>query len=501
MRKLYIFSALMAVLLLSSCFSDKGNYDYKDPINIRIEGVQANYTVSPTGDRLQISPKVYPEDRQYDFFWLVVPSSASWNEQVDTISHQRDLNYKVNLSVGNYKLRLCATDRSTGVFAYEEYDLYVTTDMGIGWWVLKSENDSADIDFFSDTKTKPNIVQAANGHHLQGTGQNLYFTFNYWDFDESAQRDKRVNAVFVASSKDLAALDYFTGKIIRDYDHLFIEAPSRREVRDMFAGPSDVHVYVGDNIYTLFNSRYDVYKQFVIKTLGDYDISPIRHSGRSLPLLFNKKNSSFCSVSRTSASVNYFVDGTGPLSPKNMNIDLLFMGGSTTSAYNQGDVAMAIVKQKDTGKYSLLTLNGQPSTMDLNPIKTVESLDGSLNMLQADYRTLNQNNRIIYFAKDNKLYSCNLDNKVETAQDISWGANETITYMEFLKYSPYGFDSTWFDYLAVATTTNGNYKLYLYPVNAGKVQAAVKVLEGKGRVKRACFMSQTKTGIYTSTLF
>ena len=139
--------------------------------------------------------------------------------------------------------------------------------------------------------------------------------------------------------------------------------------------------------------------------------------------------------------------------------------------------------------------------MDLNPIKTVESLDGSLNMLQADYRTLNQNNRIIYFAKDNKLYSCNLDNKVETAQDISWGANETITYMEFLKYSPYGFDSTWFDYLAVATTTNGNYKLYLYPVNAGKVQAAVKVLEGKGRVKRACFMSQTKTGIYTSTLF
>lgn len=54
MRKLYIFSALVAVLLLSSCFSDNGNYDYKDPINIRIEGVQANYTVSPTGDRLQI---------------------------------------------------------------------------------------------------------------------------------------------------------------------------------------------------------------------------------------------------------------------------------------------------------------------------------------------------------------------------------------------------------------------------------------------------------------
>ena len=73
--------------------------------------------------------------------------------------------------------------------------------------------------------------------------------------------------------------------------------------------------------------------------------------------------------------------------------------------------------------------------------------------------------------------------------------------MEFLKYAPYGLDSTWFDYLAIATTQNGHYKLYLHPVPAGNVKPAVKVLEGKGEVKRACFMSQTKNGFYTSTLF
>ena len=73
--------------------------------------------------------------------------------------------------------------------------------------------------------------------------------------------------------------------------------------------------------------------------------------------------------------------------------------------------------------------------------------------------------------------------------------------MEFLKYAPYGLDSTWFDYLAIATAQNGHYKLYLHPVPAGNVKPAVKVLEGKGEVKRACFMSQTKNGFYTSTLF
>ena len=224
--------------LLGSCFSDNGNYDYQPPINIRVTGVNEAYTVNPTGDKLQIAPKIYPENRQYDCFWMVIPAAASWNEQADTISRQRNLDYNVNLNVGNYKLRLCAKDR----------------------------------DFFSETKTKPNIVHAANGHHLQGAAQNLYFTINYWNFNTATLRDTRVNAVFVASNKDLAVLDYFTGKIIRGYEELFVEEPARREVRDMFAGPSDVHVYVGDNVYTLFNSRYDVYKQFVLKTLGNYNL-------------------------------------------------------------------------------------------------------------------------------------------------------------------------------------------------------------------------------------
>ena len=223
MKHINIFLGLITAFLLNSCFSDNGNYNYKDPLNIHIEGVKNAYTVSPTGDKLQISPKIYPEGRQYDCFWAIIPASASWGEQLDTISHKQELDYAVNLNVGSYKLRLCAKDRATGVFAYEEYDLHVTTDMNTGWWVLKSENDSTDIDFFSDEKTKTDIIHTANGHHLQGLAQNLYFTFCYWDFDESTQKDKRVNAVFIASRNDLAALDYFTGKIIRGYDALFID--------------------------------------------------------------------------------------------------------------------------------------------------------------------------------------------------------------------------------------------------------------------------------------
>ena len=56
MKRINIFLGGLAALLLSSCFSDKSNYDYLQPVDIRVEGVDEAYTVSPTGDRLQIIP-------------------------------------------------------------------------------------------------------------------------------------------------------------------------------------------------------------------------------------------------------------------------------------------------------------------------------------------------------------------------------------------------------------------------------------------------------------
>lgn len=114
---------------------------------------------------------------------------------------------------------------------------------------------------------------------------------------------------------------------------------------------------------------------------------------------------------------------------------------------------------------------------------------------------VNQNNRIIYYSKSNKLYACNLDNQQETLQEVQPGDGETVTYMEFIKFAPYGANSLWFDYMAIATAKDNRYKLSLHPVSAGKIMPATKVLEGTGTVKRACYMYQSTSGILTSTLF
>ena len=457
--KIYAMMAL-TLPLLASCFSDDSNYDYADALDIQVEGIQEQYTVS----------------RQ-----------QSWD-------------YTVDRGIGAYKLRFCAKDRQTGIFAYKEYNLNVTTDMATGWWILKGDADGTDIDFFSATKAKHDIVSSVNGKKLQGDPLNLHFTFAYWVFNESTLRDVQTNAVFAASSKDIVALDYFTGKIVANYEDLFVDLPAQRNVQALFSGPSDVHVCVDNTVYTMYNSRYNVYKQFIIKTLGDYRLSPYRHcSHATLPLLFDEKTSSFCSVSRNSPNLDFFADGTP--SPKNLDMDMVYMGGKSTTASSQGDVALAVMKKKNANEYQLLTLNGMPSSVSRNPVQQSSALNSSLQMLQASFLALNQNNNIIYFVKDGKLSACNLDNQTESEQDIVIPAGEEVTYMEFLKYSPYGLNDSWFDYLAIATVKGGNYKLYLHPVSAAKVLPAEKTFEGKGRVKRACFMDQSSNGIYTTTLF
>ena len=109
-----------------------------------------------------------------------------------------------------------------------------------------------------------------------------------------------------------------------------------------------------------------------------------------------------------------------------------------------------------------------------------------------------QDNDIIFFAKDNKVYSCNLQTLAETEQSVDLGT-ETVTYMEYAKFmQPYNDTSKWFGYLMIGTGDGSNYKLRMYPVQGGSIQPAVQTYEGTGTVKRAIYVGLIGGYIYPS---
>ncbi len=499
MRRYNILFVVMFSWLCASCYDDKGNYDYKDKLNIRVEGIEKSYHVIPFKDTVAFNPKIYPEDRDYECFWGVVP----YNERyavLDTLSKERSWKFPVELPVGNYILRFFAKDTETGIFSYTEYEFLVESELNVGWWVLKDEGGDTDVDLFMSKREIPDIISKVNGRRLAGEAKNILFELKYAQVDEKDGKVSNAPAVIVGSGKDIGVLDLYTGQFVGEYDKLFYELPANRNVRTVFRGNSALHAYIDNKLYTMpVKSWGALYTKFSILVEGDYELSPYRHSSPGgIPILFNISNSSFCGLRRTSTGIEYFRDIEGKPSSNNMDMEPVFIGGRKKD--QTGDRAYVILKKRGKEEYHLAKLDGYPAFRQ-TPIEEMNAMPAGLKLYAAKYKTLNQDNDIVYFAEGNKIYSCNLETNQESLQPVSIPSDEEITYMESIKYDPYGMSDIWFDYVAIGTVRGGRYKLYLHPLHAGMLQPAVKVLEGKGRVKRVVYIEVTGRGIYSSSLF
>lgn len=505
MRLLYI--ALFSLALFTACV-DSSEDVYGERLEIRVENIDSDIRVN-IGSPLSISPKIYPENRDYDCFWGIANKNNQYSI-IDTLSFERNLNYTVTLNTGSYTLRFCAKDKETGIFSYTEYNLSVETDMSTGWWVLKEKGNATDVDIFTDEKRIANVVESYNGRVLAGKPVDLAYTTNYFIFDSSTDKNVNNSVVFLASEEDLVAVDLFTGKVLRTYEDLFYELPAQRKIQGVFKGASDVHLIADGSLYTMPISRYSpYYRQFVIKHGGDYQLSSYRvASGWCNPMLFDEKSSSFCIADRGASELLYGKPEASP-SHSNLNMDLIYMGGRTTSS-SGGENGYAILKVKGEEKYKLAYIDATRTSSDLTAsaanrhciVLSMGDLPNTLNLVKSDIIAQNQDNDIMYFVNNNQVYSCHLETFDERLQSVEIPSGETITYMEYAKFmQPYNDTSKWFDYLMIGTQNNNGYKLYLHPIQAGAIQPAVKVFEGEGKVKRAIYIGMIGGYIYPSVYF
>jgi len=498
MRILHIILTLCIVCLGIACYENKGNYDYTDKLEITVSGMQEAYNLT-VGETISLKPQITPVNREYDCFWGIIASNSGSNN-VDTISFDQNLDYKISLRTGSYNLLFCARDKATGIYAYERYNLTVGTETTDAWWILKENSNGTDLDLITPTKTMSNFISSINGKQMAGAPVSLAFTHYYSEFDSTINANVKISSVFVASEQDIVALDYYSGKLIRDYDNFFYEFPQNRKVTHLFNGPSDIHAVIDNHIYTIPAMKNGApYTQFSIKVDGNYQLSSQYHAvGAKQPLLYDEISYSFCSVARGTSLLMY-TDNSG-ISPNDMDMELIFMG-SRSPSISAGDVVYAIMKNGN--KYNLINIDGTLiNRVNSNPIKEMVEMPSDLGILNADFRTVNENNDIIYYTKDNRVFACKIDTWEEEPQDLGIGSGETITYMEYVKFAPYDSNPDWFDYVVIATHQNGQYKLYLHPIQAGNIQPAEKVYTGEGKVKKALFIKLLQfswgTGIYDS---
>lgn len=183
--KIGVFAACLVAL--SSCYEDKGNYDYRELEEVTIDtvgtGMQAEYAIMRY-DSLRIAPNIYYEGAlvtdeslaPLDYMWTIYSATTGvgTSQVIDTIGWHSVLDTVISRTGGAYYVQLTVTNRNDGIRQFFRTTVSVSEIFDGGWMVFYER---ADRPGYSDLALIYNPWVKANST-TNRIYENLYSTNN-----------------------------------------------------------------------------------------------------------------------------------------------------------------------------------------------------------------------------------------------------------------------------------------------------------------------------------
>lgn len=476
----------MVFLGLSSCVDDLGNYDYIDKdVIMPVKIGNLRDTVVKPNELLKITPDLgeIADESVYEYYWYVRNTDVS-----DTLARTKDLAYEVHLSIGEYDLYYEVKDPERGIYARQKVLLTVSSQLGTGWYVMKTDNGMTDFDFIPDSKSGErwnNVILSSGYERLPGEPIGIYYTTRYTNEmtlpDGTVELQYNQNGFLVGTTEDLRMFNANTMELFKDYNGLFYEAPANCRPQNLYAS-MDFYLLNDGKIHTIagnyMNSgKFGYYIPGLYELDGNILISPYGL------LVFDKQTSSFLFTTSRASSLSNFPDSeNGLLSPNNMeNMELMQV---LPWDANTG-VGYALMKNDGEQKYYIIKIQlGRTLVYPFATITTVPYHSG-YEVFDAEVRAASEA-QCIYFAQDNllKVYK-NIASEERESVLKEFPAGERISYISPLKV----FDIpslSFFYYVEVLTNASGKYKLYRFEAKGSTPEINPEPLlvhEGEGTGK------------------
>lgn len=487
---LCVILTIVCICFFAGCYKDLGNYNYTSPVVINVTGIDTLYNRTAYTDSLNISPILEKDDSNYSFFWGLYTTGTS---RIDTLTHNRELKWLITVGSGTYNLVFGAQDRKTQITNLITTKLVVETELSTGWYFLKEENGYTNFDVITDNVKKENVLNVNNSRGISGKAITMMYTEQYrvrYE-DKDSSYVKPTSVMFALSDKDIAVMSVNDGEVLGQYKDMFYSVPSKRAPSDIFMSTSTTMVIINDGkVHTL--SMVSVGGAKIGKVgspkWGEYNITAKIGGEVTQALLFDKDSSVFCTPIDVEDELLHIENKDTVI--HQLNSELLYMGGEfivPKTVY-----AHALLKSKnieDTYYHLKMDITRPSSGYNNKSLKTLycDTLKPGLDMLNAKHWAVEQssgNNTIIYFPKDNYIWSYNrgkLTDKEQAEQPIEG----EVSFIQHLR-SPRNKD---IDYLVVATYLDGNYKVYMFKIFANHLVADPIIHEGKGRVVKAMYVT------------
>ncbi len=149
----YICSMMLAAATLTSCYEDKGNYDYTEVETITGTGLPESMSVVQKADYIELSPSFNSDlngnidnNPNYEYSCVLwksggtFPDTQTRQKEIDN-DHAKDVKYFADLSEGNYVIQYMVTNKQTGVTTNFKVPVQVTSSTYEGWMVLCDDKD------------------------------------------------------------------------------------------------------------------------------------------------------------------------------------------------------------------------------------------------------------------------------------------------------------------------------------------------------------------------
>ncbi len=499
MRNLgYILLLMLLMSNLSSCFNDKGNYDYieiQEAVIKAIPGVtdNGNRLVCLENEQIKLKPelefKAGSTAEDYEFIWFRFPKkpqgTSGHYEQADTLAMTQNLDYKIVNSPRDYWVVYKVIHKKTHALSEQKFEFIISAVNG--WIVLDEDgNGHGDLQIIRDK----DIVSGGDGRVIN----------NYYSQNNGG--NKIHNGRFIAYCNYLTNMYIYSeqGAYILDAS-TYIERPDK-SYADLFSSVVSLDVInpqaeyydrSGGNTEVLVND-YKIYKvsyrmmgqtQFTEATgVGEYkaapSIAPIRVAGSSnCAVLFDMLNNRFLTIGTWgNLAAPASASGVFNIGAVNPEWEYIYLGEGK-------DGETCLVMKDDTGIRYLLRAN----LVSKEPVAVAcVNLEKLPDIKESAYYAFGIRGEFMFYATHSKVYTWRFGK--ETASDfLSVADGEEIVGMKL--YNNPDDNSMNGKILFIATRKEGKGKIYkvLFNEMNGMPLAAPKVYSGFGIIKDMFYKS------------
>ena len=493
MKKYIYFLFIFGIVgFMSSCFEDKGNYNYIELPDFYVDtvGKQMGYTLLQFSEFELESNLVYAGDKSsLDYTWSIYAATDYGSNIADTLSKEEHLSATINKSPGNYIIEFCAMEPVSGICATMRYNLAVESVIGTGLMVYYQQNGNTDCDMirtplFNGTLTESTVSRklyslANPDKPLTGEPVCIGINSGVW--------------IYLLTDSELVRLSVEDFTIMSEFENLFYTAPEVCNPQGYYQF-SSMEVLINDNqAYTLLPNDGIQYPLARIVAGGDYSAAPNALIGWGVAaIVYDQKQKRFLFGDTYSSefveipySDNYAFD------MNNVGKDMLYMteGYCDQSYAKYGYAVMETPGNKSERSLYVYTTAAYASDMGGYAILDLSQCN---NMGDATYWAFSSRSPIMYYATTTDLYLTSFDLSTTTvvpATQSEWTcpAGEKITCMRLFSSAGLNLEEqATCKYLLIATYNGTEGKIYILEadVSSGAITPeAIEVWAGFGKIK------------------